>query len=65
MIRSTCQHCHGLEFALDSMADETLIKNNFATAPLVHVETMDLADREKKRRDEEAAEDDDASMFGF
>jgi len=65
MIRSTCQHCHGLEFALDSLTDETLIKNNFATAPLGHIETMDLADREKKRRDEEAAEDDDASMFGF
>lgn len=65
MIRSSCQHCHGLEFSLDSLADEALIKNNFSGEPSVHVKSMDLAEKESKRREEAAAEEDDASMFGF
>lgn len=69
MIRSSCQHCHGLEFTLDALTDETLIDNNFTGTPGRHIATMDLADKEKQRRQkaaaEDAAEDDDASMFGF
>lgn len=64
MIRSSCQHCHGLEFTLDSLADDDLIENNFAGRTDKHITTMDLADKEKKRRDESAS-DDDADMFGF
>lgn len=80
MVRSSCQHCHGLEFTLDALSDQSLINNNFSGKPSVHVESMDLADRENKRRQQveqehaaaEAAEqqenekeDDDAGMFGF
>ncbi len=65
MVRSSCLHCHGLEFSLDALADPRLIANNFAGKPAVHVETMDLAAAEKLRRDQEAADDDDAGMFGF
>lgn len=64
MIRSSCQHCHGLEFTLDSLTDKNLIDNNFAGRTEKHILTMDLAEKEKKRRDESAT-DDDADMFGF
>jgi predicted CXXCH cytochrome family protein len=59
MIRSSCQHCHGLEFTLDALADDSLIQNNFSGKPGVHIPTMDLADRENKRRQQEAAKDDE------
>ena len=65
MVRSSCQHCHGLEFTLDALADEAMIEKNFSGAPGVHIPTMDLADKENQRRKKAAAEDDDASMFGF
>ena len=65
MIRSSCIHCHGLEFTLDALTDEDLIVNNFSGKPEKHITTMDLADRENQRRKEAEAEDDDASMFGF
>lgn len=64
MIRSTCQNCHGLEFALDSLTDDSLVENNFSSRPKSHIPTMDLADVEKKRREESASED-DTDMFGF
>lgn len=55
MVRSSCQHCHGLEFTLDALADEVLLKNNFSGKPEVHIQTMDLAEKELKRREEAAA----------
>jgi len=64
MIRSACMNCHGLEFSIDALADRRLVDNNFRGKPSVHVETMDLAAAEKKRRDEESA-DDTGGMFGF
>lgn len=64
MIRSSCQHCHGLEFVLDSLADKEQIDSNFTGRTKKHIQTMDLADKEKQRRDA-AATDDDAGMFGF
>jgi len=64
MIRTTCQHCHGLEFSIDAMTDPALIDNNFNGKPVSHVETMDLARKENARRQEESG-DDDGSMFGF
>ncbi|WP_145999156.1 hypothetical protein [Oceanicoccus sp. KOV_DT_Chl] len=49
MIRSTCMHCHSLEFSIDSLADQKLIKNNFNGKPGVHIPSMDWAlEREKK-----------------
>ena len=67
MIRTSCQHCHGLEFTLDSLADDSLIKNNFSTKPEMHIPTMDFADREKQRRDRAVVDDEDvdAGMPGL
>ena len=65
MIRSSCQHCHGLEYTLDALADKSLIELNFNAAPSVNVKSMDLARDENNRRIEEAAEDEDSDMFGF
>ena len=65
MIRSSCMHCHGLEFSIDALADQQLIDNNFRGRPSLHVDTMDLAAAEKARRDSESVEGDDAGMFGF
>ena len=65
MIRSSCQHCHGLEFAIGALADTSLINNNFDTEPSEIVASMELARKEIKRREQESAEDDDSDMFGF
>lgn len=65
MVRSSCQHCHGLEFTLDALADTSLIERNFNGLPEVDVTSMDLARAENKRRELESAEDDDSDMFGF
>ena len=58
MIRSSCQHCHGLEFSLDALADDLVIQNNFSTTPEKHITTMDLAERENERRKQAALEKD-------
>lgn len=48
MIRSTCMHCHGLGYAIDSLADPELIKNNFSGKPSQHIPSIDMAvEREK------------------
>ncbi len=52
MVRSSCAHCHGLEFVLDALADETLINDNFSSKPKKHIPTMDLAAKEKLRREQ-------------
>lgn len=56
MIRSSCLHCHGLSFTLDSLADRKLIQNNFNGRPAVHVESMELARQDQLRAQQEAAE---------
>ncbi len=43
MIRSVCMNCHGLEFAINSLADPELIRNNFNGRPTKHVESIDWA----------------------
>ncbi len=43
MIRSVCMDCHSLEFSIDALADEELIKNNFSTKPGTHIESIDWA----------------------
>ncbi len=64
MIRPACNHCHGLGFSLDALADTALIERNFAGKPTQHVESMALAKADKERRDKERGGD-DAGMFGF
>ncbi len=65
MLRSSCLHCHGLEFALDALADRSLIDRNFDGVPGVNVKSMELARNEHERRQQQSAEDDDSDMFGF
>jgi len=43
MIRGVCMNCHGLGFAIDSLADEALIKNNFNGKPGVEIESIHWA----------------------
>ncbi|SMF20123.1 Formate-dependent nitrite reductase, periplasmic cytochrome c552 subunit [Alteromonadaceae bacterium Bs31] len=43
MIRSVCMDCHGLGFAINAIADEALIKNNFNGQPGVEIESIDWA----------------------
>jgi formate-dependent nitrite reductase cytochrome c552 subunit len=64
MIRPSCGHCHGQGFSMDALADEALIERNFKGRTQVHVDSMDLAREDKKRRDAESG-DSDTSMFGF
>jgi len=64
MIRPACLHCHGLGFSIDALADRALIERNFNGQPQVHVDTMELAEQDQKRRREESGGG-DAGMFGF
>ena len=48
MIRPVCMQCHSLEFSIDALADEALIKNNFNGKPAVHVESIDWATKRVK-----------------
>ncbi len=41
MIRPVCMNCHGVGFAIDALADEVLIKNNFNGRPSQHIESID------------------------
>ena len=52
MIRPVCLHCHGMEFAIDALADPVLIRNNFEGRPGRHVKSIDMALRrlEEDRR---------------
>ena len=45
MIRPVCLDCHGLDFALDALADVDLIVGNFEGKPDVHVESIEWAIR--------------------
>ncbi len=47
MIRPVCMNCHGVGFAIDALADEVLIKNNFNGRPSQHIESIDWV---KKRQ---------------
>lgn len=45
MIRPVCLNCHGLQFSLNALADEALIKNNFKGMPRVHVESIEWVEK--------------------
>jgi len=55
MLRPACLHCHGLEYSIDALADPALIESNFNGQPAVHVESMELAERDHQRALEETA----------
>ena len=43
MIRGVCLNCHGLGFAIDALADQDLIDNNFNGKPSHHIPSIDWA----------------------
>ncbi|WP_071872993.1 cytochrome c3 family protein [Atopomonas hussainii] len=43
MLRPVCMSCHSLPFAIDALADEALLNNNFSGPPVVHVPSVDWA----------------------
>ena len=43
MIRPVCQRCHGLEFAINALADEALVNRNFTGQPVVDVPGIRMA----------------------
>ena len=50
MIRSSCLTCHNLQFSLDALADEALIKMNFNGQPSTHIPSIDMArERDNKK----------------
>ena len=50
MIRDVCMNCHGLGFAIDSLADRELINVNFSAQPSQHIESIDLAIARQKNK---------------
>lgn len=57
MIRPACMNCHGLEFSIDSLADELLIQNNFNGKPSVHIESIDMAKKDNIRHLQKTEDD--------
>lgn len=61
MIRPVCMNCHGLAFAIDSLADRALIARNFTGRSVVHIRSMEmvgerLQEMQDKRRGKTAAQ---------
>jgi hypothetical protein len=50
MLRSVCVHCHGLGFAIDALADASLVRRNFRGRSARHVQSMDWVERRRKAR---------------
>ena len=48
MVRVVCMNCHGLQFSLDALADETLIAQNFVGVSKTKVESLEWARRRVK-----------------
>jgi hypothetical protein len=42
MVRSVCLNCHGLQFALDALADAELVKRNFQGSPKRSLDTLNM-----------------------
>ncbi|WP_309379857.1 cytochrome c3 family protein [Cerasicoccus frondis] len=49
MVRAACINCHGLQFSLNALSDQKLIRNNFNGQPEVFVESLEMAREEKER----------------
>jgi hypothetical protein len=45
MVRDVCLRCHGLGFALDSLADPEVIRHNFSEKPRKHLRSLDMTAR--------------------
>ncbi len=53
MIRSSCLHCHGLEYSINALSDEKLVRKNFKGQPAFKTESMQLAEQDLKRAEAE------------
>lgn len=49
LIRTVCLNCHGLQFSLDSLADQKLLKNNFIGTPSQRIASLDMVVEEQRR----------------
>ncbi len=52
MIRTTCLHCHTLQFSLDALADEALILRNFDGPPEHRVDSIPMVLEREQQRDQ-------------
>jgi len=52
MIRPSCLECHGLEFSINALSDEELVKKNFKGVSTFKTDSMRLVDEEQKRYEE-------------
>jgi hypothetical protein len=43
MIRTVCNRCHGVPFAIDALADADLVLHNFRAQPGRHIASVDMA----------------------
>ena len=43
MVRTVCNHCHGVAFSIDALADPELIMQCFEGRPARHIESLDMA----------------------
>lgn len=50
MLRTVCMNCHGLEFSVSALADESLIENNFIGVPSKKHQTFELVKQRMKKR---------------
>ena len=55
MIRPVCMQCHGLEFSIDALADESLLENNFQGKPTRHIQSMDMARKDHLKHQEKSS----------
>ncbi len=42
MIRSVCNHCHGVAYSIDALADEDLVNHCFQGEPTTHIQSVDM-----------------------
>jgi hypothetical protein len=45
MLRSVCMSCHGLDFSMDALADQKLVRRNFNGRPGTHVGSLEMAEK--------------------
>lgn len=57
MLRPACLHCHGLEFSINALADDELVKRNFRGSPMFHTDSLKLVEDDIKRHEEKQRKD--------
>jgi len=57
MIRSVCMQCHGLQFALDALADSELVRRNFQGLPSKTIESLRMVAQKRSVTADNTRED--------